>query len=139
MDEILGFVGLPAHRRRREKRRIRLYEEPVVRNVRRDLPNIVRRLEGDNTGDGNVRPEVEKLPRELPRAREAMYHRPGRRRLEDVERVIVRRARMDYCGKPQLRSSRNLLFEKRDLPFARTAERPENPRLALSGGRRVLS
>ena len=106
-----GLVPLPPVRGRGEERGVRLDQEPVLRHLPGDLLDHLRPREGDDPREGDQEAQVERAPRELQAAGEAVDHPAGLAGtllLEDVGRLAVRLARVHddrqahVAGQPDL-------------------------------------
>src|SRR6202165_2092889 len=71
--DVRGLVELAAKRHRRQVRRVRLDQHPVKRYAPRDILDLLRILESDNAGKGNVKAQIEGALCNLPALREAVH------------------------------------------------------------------
>lgn len=95
MDEKRRFIGIAAHRNRREEWRIRLDEESAVRHDSSRFADILGRAKRHYARNGNVEPEVKKRTAKRGRAGEAVDYPLRRNFAQDSERIVVCVARMD--------------------------------------------
>src|ERR1700680_1335197 len=99
ITDVRGLVELAAKRQRRQGRRIGLDQHPVERYAPRDILDLLRILESDNAGKGNVKSQIEGALGDLPALGEAVHDAShlGRPFLtHDRERIGGGRAGMDH-------------------------------------------
>ena len=86
MGDERRLVRASAHWNGREERGVGLDEEPVVRDERGDLADVVRRAERDDAGERDVESEVEKGPAEVWPAGERVDYAARRDLAQEPER-----------------------------------------------------
>src|SRR6202030_4640817 len=73
ITDVRGLVELAAKRHRRQVRRVGLDQHPVERYAPRDILDLLRVLESDNAGKGNVKSQIESALCNLPALRETVH------------------------------------------------------------------
>src|SRR5438105_8372527 len=73
ITDVRGLVELTAERHRRQIRRVGLDQHPVERYAPRDILDLLRILESDNAGKGNVKSEIESALCDLPALGETVH------------------------------------------------------------------
>src|SRR6202158_3967060 len=99
VTDVRGLVELAAKRHRRQIRRVGLDQHPVKRYAPSDILDLLRILESDNAGKGNVKPQIECATCHVPAFGEAVHDAPrfpGPLLAHDRKRVRRGRAGMDH-------------------------------------------
>src|ERR1700693_2779803 len=76
ITDVRGLVELATKRYRRQVRRVGLDQHPVERYAPGDVLDLLRILESDNAGKGNVKPQIESALRNLPALGETVHDAP---------------------------------------------------------------
>ena len=114
----------PAQGLGRHVRRIRLGEQAVERDLRRDLDAVARVFERHDAAEADVQAERDGLPRELDAAGKAVHDALRPVFPQDVHHVAVRLAVVDRDGQAVLCGELELLHEDLFLPRARAGVLP---------------